>query len=292
MGGEWASGAALVSETWPDRHRGKALAFMQSSWAIGYALATLVSWFIQRQLGLDWRAVFFVGILPALLTVWIRGRVAEPEIWRRAKTAAPTMSVAGALRGPMLGITVALAAMNACTLFAYWGFNTWVPTYLSSPASAGGIGLGTDTMSLLVYANQVGTWFGYVTFGFVSDQVGRKRTYIAYLLIAAALIWAYTSTRNVWVLLALGPVASFFATGHFSGFGVVTAELYPTSIRATLQGLTYNSGRIVSAAAPWLVGAVARSHGFSIALSISAAAFLCAAACWIFIPETKGRKIQ
>jgi len=292
MGGEWASGAALVSETWPDRHRGKALAFMQSSWAIGYALATLVSWFIQRQLGLDWRAVFFVGVLPALLTVWIRGRVAEPEIWRRTKAAAATVSVRSALRGPMLKITVALAAMNACTLFAYWGFNTWVPTYLSSAPAAGGIGLGTDTMSLLVYVNQVGTWFGYVTFGFVSDQVGRKRTYVAYLLIAAALIWAYTSTTSVWVLLALGPVASFFATGHFSGFGVVTAELYPTAIRATLQGLTYNSGRIVSAAAPWLVGAVARSHGFSIALTISAVAFLCAAACWVFIPETKGRSIQ
>jgi len=292
MGGEWASGAALVSETWPDRHRGKALAFMQSSWAIGYALATLVSWFIQRQLGLDWRAVFFVGVLPALLTVWIRGRVAEPEIWRRAKTSAPAVSVADALRGRMLGITIALAAMNACTLFAYWGFNTWVPTYLSSPTSAGGIGLGTDTMSLLVYVNQVGTWFGYVTFGFVSDQVGRKRTYIAYLLIAAGLIWAYTSTQSVGVLLALGPIASFFATGHFSGFGVVTAELYPTSIRATLQGLTYNSGRIVSAAAPWLVGAVARSHGFSVALTMSAVAFLCAAMCWAFIPETKGRSIQ
>jgi MFS family permease len=292
MGGEWASGAALVSETWPDRHRGKALAFMQSSWAIGYALATLVSWFIQRQLGLDWRAVFFVGVLPALLTVWIRGRVAEPEIWRRTKAAVATVSVRSALRGPMLKITIALAAMNACTLFAYWGFNTWVPTYLSSAPTAGGIGLGTDTMSLLVYVNQVGTWLGYVTFGFVSDQVGRKRTYVSYLLIAAALIWAYTSTTSVWVLLALGPVASFFATGHFSGFGVVTAELYPTAIRATLQGLTYNSGRIVSAAAPWLVGAVARSHGFSIALTISAVAFLCAAACWVFIPETKGRSIQ
>jgi MFS family permease len=291
MGGEWASGAALVSETWPDRHRGKALAFMQSSWAIGYALATATSWFIQRVLGLDWRVVFFVGVLPALFTWWIRRRVEEPAIWRRARTTGDRPSFYSAIRGPMLMTTAALTLMNSCTLFAYWGFNTWVPTYLSSGTSLGGIGLGTDTMSLLVYANQMGTWCGYVTFGYISDVIGRKRTYIGYLLFAAALVWAYTSTRNVWMLLALGPIASFFATGHFSGFGAVTAELYPTAVRATAQGFTYNIGRIASAAAPWLIGSLAKTHGFPAALSLSAVAFVLAALCWIVIPETKGQAI-
>ncbi len=75
--------------------------------------------------------------------------------------------------------------MNACTLFAYWGFNTWVPSYLRAPASSGGIGLSNATMNGFIFANQVGTWFGYVTFGFVSDAIGRKRTYVTYLLLAA-----------------------------------------------------------------------------------------------------------
>jgi MFS family permease len=290
MGGEWASGAALVSETWPDRHRGTAIAWMQSSWAIGFALATTVSWLVQSVLGLDWRAVFFVGVIPALFTLWIRTSVDEPAVWRRAR-AAPRVPLGRAIGGPMLGVTIALALMNACTLFAYWGFNTWVPTYLSSGAAQGGIGLGRDTMTVLVDANQVGTWIGYVTFGYVSDRIGRKRTYVTYLLCAAALILAYTWTRNVWVLLTLGPVASFFATGHFSGFGAVSAELYPTSVRATAQGLTYNSGRIVSAFAPWLVGSLSVSHGFPLALSVASVAFVLAAMLWIFIPETRGRTI-
>src|SRR5205809_5576442 len=85
MGGEWASGATLVSETWRADHRGKALAFMQSAWAIGYALAAAVNYLIQPAFG--WRAVFFVGILPALLTLWVRRTVREPEIWQHARVA-------------------------------------------------------------------------------------------------------------------------------------------------------------------------------------------------------------
>jgi MFS family permease len=290
MGGEWASGAALVSETWPDRHRGKALAFMQSSWAIGFALAALVSYLVQSVLGLDWRAVFFVGVIPALLTLWIRRGVKESAVWTRARASSTRPSLAG-LAGPRLRFTIALSLMNACTLFAYWGFNTWVPTYLSASKATGGIGLEPSTMTALVVANQVGTWLGYVTFGFIADAVGRRRTYVTYLLLAAALVWAYTSVESTLALLALGPLTSFFATGHFSGFGTVTAELYPTEIRATAQGITYNFGRLVSAYAPRLVGSVAQTHGYPAALSISAAAFLVASVFWIFIPETKGRRI-
>ena len=192
----------------------------------------------------------------------------------------------------MLGVTLALALMNSCTLFAYWGFNTWVPTYLRAPASSGGIGLSNATMSGFVFANQVGTWFGYVTFGFISDAIGRRRTYVGYLLLAAVLVLAYTSTASMWALLALGPVTSFFATGHFSGFGAVTAELYPTAVRATAQGFTYNVGRIASAPRRAVVGTIAQTHGYPAALSISAVAFLLASVFWIVIPETKGRELR
>jgi MFS family permease len=291
MGGEWASGAALVSETWPDRHRGKALGLMQSSWAIGFLVAAVVNWLVQDVFGLDWRAVFFVGILPALLTLWIRRSVEEPAVWHRARASAP-VPLRVAIGGRMLGVTVALALMNACTLFAYWGFNTWMPSFLRASPDAGGIGLSNATMSTFVMVNTVGMWFGYVTFGVVADRVGRKRTYVAYLLLAAVFVLAYTSSRNPWMLLALGPLTSFFATGYFSGFGAVSAELYPTSVRATAQGFTYNIGRIASAFAPTVAGSIARDHGYPAALSIAAAAFVLAAVFWIFIPETKGRTIE
>ena len=291
MGGEWASGAALVSETWPDKHRGKALGFMQSSWAIGFMLAAAVNAIVQDVFGLDWRAVFFVGVLPALLTLWIRSGVEEPAIWHRAKAVA-RVPIRSLLNRRLVVITAALALMNACTLFAYWGFNTWMPSFLRASPETGGVGLSNATMSAFVIVNNIGMWFGYVTFGLVSDVVGRKRTYVGYLLLAAVFVLAYTSTKTPWALLLLGPVTSFFATGYFSGFGAVTSELYPTSIRATAQGFTYNIGRLASAAAPTIAGSVARSHGYSAALSLAAAAFVLAACFWVFIPETKGTKIQ
>lgn len=283
MGGEWASGAALVAETWPGTHRGKALGLMQSAWAIGYALAALVNWLLVDTYG--WRAVFFVGIAPAFFTLWVRRSVKEPEVWRQSRTE-PPVPLGTIMRGPLGRITLALTLMNAFTLFAYWGFNTWVPSYLKARAGDGGVGLSTDASTVLLIAMQAGTWLGYVTFGFISDAIGRKQTYIAYLLLAAVLVFAYTSVRVPLVLLVLGPVTAFFATGYFSGFGAVSAELYPTAIRARAQGLTYNIGRIASAAAPWIVGGLATSRGYGAALSVSAAAFLAAAACWYWIPET------
>ena len=284
MGGEWASGAALVAETWPDKHRGKAMGLMQSAWAIGFALAALTNWLLVDAYG--WRVVFFVGILPAFFTLWVRRAVKEPEAWHQARRE-PPVPLSMITRGKLGRITLALTLMNACTLFAYWGFNTWVPSYLAAPVEQGGVGLGVDGRTLLLVAMQVGMWFGYVTFGFVADRVGRKRTYVAYLLIASVLVFAYTMIRVPVILLVLGPITAFFATGHFSGFGAVSAELYPTGIRARAQGLTYNIGRIVSAAAPWMVAGLAASEGYGAALSIAAAAFIAAAVFWIWIPETR-----
>ena len=146
-------------------------------------------------------------------------------------------------------------------------------------------------MSWFIIAMQVGMWFGYITFGYISDAVGRKRTYVAYLVSAAVLIAIYTSLRAPLALLLLGPFVAFFATGYFSGFGAVTAEIYPTDIRATAQGFTYNLGRIASAAAPFTVGTLAQSRGFDVALSTTSVAFVLAALLWIWIPETKGRKL-
>jgi MFS family permease len=292
MGGEWASGAALVSETWPAQHRGKALGLMQSAWAIGYGLAAIVTALVLPRWG--WRAVFFVGIVPALLTLWIRRRVPEPEMWQRARAGlfATRARFGDIFRRPVGRVTLMVTLMNACTLFAWWGFNLWIPAYLSLPADQGGIGLSTGAMAGLVVTMQIGMWFGYVTFGFVSDAFGRKRTYVVYLACAAVLITAYGSTRDPRLLLALGPVVAFFGTGYFSGFGAVTAEIYPTSIRATAQGFTYNIGRIASAIAPFGVGSLAATRGFPVAFATAAVAFVLAALCWIGIPETRGRTLD
>ena len=215
----------------------------------------------------------------------------EPEIWQRTvqRGARPRI---GQLFAPGLApLTIALTAMNACTLFGWWSFNLWLPSYLQEPASRGGLGLRILSSSTLIVVMQAGMWLGYVTFGYVSDRIGRKRTYVSYLIAAAVLLFAYVSVRAPMALLVLGPLVAFFATGYYSGFGAVTAEIFPTTIRGTAQGFTYNIGRLVSAAAPFTVGTLAQTHGFSTALSISSIAFLAAALLWVWIPETRGRQL-
>jgi MFS family permease len=299
MGGEWASGAALVSETWPAQHRGKALGFMQSSWAIGYGAAAIVTAVVLERWG--WRVAFFVGVMPALLTFWVRRSVEEPRIWlerKRARDAAPARerhrhdgSFAEVFRG-RVGITIAVTLMNAFTLFAWWGMNTWVAARLSLPVVQGGLGMSAQTMSTLILVNQVGMWFGYVTFGYIADAIGRKRAYVTYLVAASVLIPLYGVIRTPAVLLALGPFVMFFGTGYFSGFGALSAELYPTSIRARAQGFTYNIGRILSAVAPFMVGSLAAARGFGVAFLVTGVAFLLAALMWFWIPETRGRELD
>jgi MFS family permease len=297
MGGEWATGAALVAETWRAEHRGKALGVMQSGFAIGYALAAVVTALVLPRWG--WRAVFFVGLLPALVTLWIRRGVEESPLWiaQGASGSAPSrpgrsttlwqMGITPRYRRPIL-VTL---LMNAAALFGWWGLFTWIPPYLSLPASQGGRGLTIAASSLWIVAMQVGMWLGYVTFGFFSDALGRKKTYVGYLLLAAALVPFYARAQAPASLLLLGPVVAFFGTGHFTGFGVISAELFPTSFRASAMGLTYNFGRALSAAAPWLMGWIAEHRSLNSAFGISALAFLLAGLLAVALPPTKSREL-
>jgi MFS family permease len=290
IGGEWATGAALVAETWPAEHRGKALGIMQSAWAIGYGLAAAVNAIVLPRFG--WRAVFLVGLLPALVVFWIRRHVEEPALWRESRAAQPPHAD---LRDVFLGsrarVTWTVTAMHSATMFAWWGLFSWIPSYLTRPVAAGGAGLSLMRSSIWIALMQVGMWLGYVSFGFVADRVGRKPAYVAYVLAAAALVPVY-ATAGESALLIVGPCLAFFGTGYFSGFGAVTSELFPTSVRATAQGLTYNTGRLLSALAPYIVGTLATTHGLSAAFLTAAAAFLVAATLWIWIPETRGRALS
>jgi len=290
MGGEWATGAALVAETWPAEHRGKAMGLMQSAWAIGYALAAAVNALVLPRFG--WRAVFLVGLVPALITLWIRRRVEESPLWLAGRASARS---AGGLRdvlsGPGARTTWVLMAMNAATMFAWWGLFTWIPSFLARPLEQGGAGLSVVRSSTWIVVMQIGMWCGYVSFGIIADAIGRKKAYVGYLIVAAVLVPIYAMTRDVRWLLVLGPFLAFFGTGYFSGFGAVSAELFPTPLRATAQGLTYNAGRALSALAPIIVGALATGIGLASAFLVTSVAFVVAAVLWIWIPETKGRAL-
>jgi MFS family permease len=287
MGGAWTCGAALVSESWPAEHRGKAIGLMQSAWAIGYGGAALLAALVLPRYG--WRAMFFIGGLPALTTLWIRGAISEPDIWTRRPAARG--SLADIFKSPYRRITTSIVALSLCTLYAYWAFNFWVPSYLLLPADQHGAAFSPNTVAALLFAMNVGGWFGYVTYGYVADRFGRRPSFVTYLLSAAALVLLYGATQSRLVLLALGPFVGFFGTGYMSGFGSTIAELYPTSVRAAATGFTFNIGRVASAAAPLLIGSLAQTRGFGVAFGTAAAALVLGALTWIYIPETKGQAL-
>ena len=293
MGGEWTAGAALIAETWPAEHRGKVLGLMQSTWAIGGMLAAGVAWAILPRWG--WRGVFFVGVLPALVALWIQRRVPEPEIWkqRERKSGDAAKVPLGALwRKDIRWNGLLATAMNTFSMLGYWGLFTWIPAYFSLPVSQGGRGLSVATTYGWLIIIGVGQWLGYVLFGFAADAFGRRRTYFTYLFVAAILTPIYGVVHSSLWLLALGPVVAFFGTGFFSGFGAIASELFPTEIRATAMGLSYNVGRGISAIAPFAVGALAIRIGLGHSFFMLGGAFLVAALLTLALPETKGKQLE
>jgi MFS family permease len=277
MGGEWASGAALVAETWPQQHRAKALALVQSSWAVGYALAAVLVALIMPHYG--WRGVFLAGLLPAFITIWIRRRVKEPEHWAPA----PDVSVKELFRGRLAKRTLIISSMNAASLFAWWGLFSWAPSFLAAPVSKGGHGLDIIHTSTWTVVMQLGTFLGYTSFGFFADRFPRKWVYVTFLFVAAAVVPFYAIVQSTTALLILGPVVGFWGTGYFSGFSVIASEAFPTALRGRAMGFGYNLGRFVSAAAPYTVGRIAEERGFSFGLSITAAGFLLAGVIALFL---------
>ena len=290
MGGEWTTGAALIAETWRSEHRGKALGFMQSAYAIGEAFAALVVALILPHFG--WRPVFFVGLLPAMLVFWIQRRVPESESWKRRAASQEKFPLGKLFEKGMLRNGVLATTMNACSMFGYWGLFTWIPSYLSLPAEKGGRGLSLVTTTTFFLVICFGKWLGYALFGFFSDAFGRRKPYVLYLLIAAALVPIYGTSHSALGLLALGPFVAFFGTGYFSGYAAIASELFPGEIRATAMGLSYNIGRGLSAISPFAVGALATHYGIGLAFCLPAGAFLMAALLALALPETRGQNLD
>lgn len=296
MGGEWNTGATLVAETWPTNLRAKAIALVQSSWAIGYAFAALVAGIVLHYA--DWRMVFFVGIFPAAVTLWIQKDVPESAMWQEHRTARNdgTKAVPGSFfeifRPPYIRPTLALLFVNFFGMFAWWGLFTWIPPYLSLPVAQGGRGFGEmSTTTLLLFLNLAGMFPGYASFGWVADWLGRRRSFVVYLLAAAVVVPLYAIARNAWVLMVLGAAVAFFGTGLFSGSGIAGSEIFPTRVRATALGFTYNGARTMSSVAPFVIGWVGEAKGLSAAFYLCAGAYLLSALAATQLPETKGKDI-
>jgi MFS family permease len=298
MGGEWNTGATLVAETWPTHLRARALAIVQSAWAWGLAGAALAAWIVLDVLHQNWRTVFFVGLLPALVTLWVRKSVPESEMWKQQQSQAEFKAPFSEIFSPALRKqTIVLLLLNVFGLFAWWGLFSWMPPYLTMPVDKGGRGFGLmSTTKLLVTLNLIGAFPGYLCFGWIADRLGRRRSLALFTLCAALLIPLYAAARAQWLILILGAMVGFFGTGFFSGSGLVGSEIFPTRIRARALGFTYNGARALSAAAPYTIGWVADrlgpTRGLGWAFSICAVAFLLASLMATQLPETRGKQLD
>jgi MFS family permease len=293
LGGEWAAGSVLVAEVWKPEHRGKAIGLVQCGWALGYmAAAVLASAIIPAQ---GWRPLFVVGVAPALLTLWVRKNVPEPELWRRSQQMNPPGTIQVLTRmfaPPYLRPTSYFIVLSSVLMFAYWGLFTWIPTYISTSVTAGGAGMSIVKSTPWIVSMQVGALFGYTSFGFLSDRFGRRPTFLIFVLGAALCVPVYalhaTSSR---MLMLIGPLVGFFGHGYFSVFGAMLAEVFPSTLRATAQGLCYNIGRGISVLAPATIGFLADRKGIGIALACTSVLYVLAAAVIYLLPETKGRSL-
>jgi MFS family permease len=298
MGGEWNTGATLVAESWPTEFRAKAISIVQSSWALGFAAAALVAGPVARYFG--WRAVFFVGILPALLTLWIQRGVPESVMWKKRESCArpdatltDTTKFSAIFRPPYARHTFALLLFNFCGMFAWWGLFTWLPPYLSLPVSQGGRGFSVlGTTALLVVLNLFGMFPGYASFGWVADHIGRRKAFLIYSLTAALLIPLYAAAHSPIILMVVGTVVAFFGTGIFSGSGIMGSEIFPTGVRARALGFTYNGARTMSSVAPLVIGRIGQTKGLSWAFYLCAAGYLMAALMTTQLPETRGKMLD
>lgn len=298
MGGAWTAGALLVSETWPKEHRGKASGMMQGGWAIGYMFAAALAGFILPLYG--WRVLFFIGVIPSML-IWlfIVYNTREPELWlanKRLKREQPAQ-VGGftfwqIFHRDLLWFTIIGSVFVSFVQLGYWGLFTWLPGFLSMPVAQGGAGLNIVKTAGWVFTMQVGALVGYNAFGFISDRIGRKKAFALFLLIAAVIVPIYGSMRDPFWLFVLGPVMGLFGSGYFSGFGAFLAELFPTRVRGTAQGFVYNSGRGVSALAPFIIGTLAKTYGIGTSLFVTSLFFVLGVATVAFLPETRGKVLD
>ena len=295
FGGEWAAGAVLLAETIRPEHRGKALGTMQASWAVGWALAAIAAAILFSVLpqNLAWRALFFVGLAPAVLIFFVRRMVQEPEVYTRSKAALAAagdkVSLLEIFRPPLLKTTLLGGLLGTGAQGGYSAVTTWLPTYLRTERHLSILN-SSGYLAVLIF----GSFCGYLTGAYLADRIGRRGTFLFFAVGATLVVAGYmTAPFGNTTMLFLGFPLGFFASGVFSAQGSFYAEQFPTRVRGVGQGFTYNLGRAVGALFPALVGFLAARLSLGGAIGVFATcAFAVMAIAAFLLPETKGKVLE
>jgi len=313
IGSEWATGSSMMAELWPQQARGKGAGLMQCGLGLGFFLASFV-WLFVGGLGPNaWRFMFLLGVLPALLTVWIRTSIEESHVWQRVdarRREAQARKRSGSPLGPeeqaLVRFTVAdlfaqaetrrrtiiVFAMSLTTTLAWWGISSWVPPYIASVAVKAGLP-GPQWASYAGMAYNVGAILGYISLGFLADAFGRKPVTMFYFAAAFAMtpvlfLW----TTDLDLLLLAAAVNAFFTLGQYSWMPVWLPELFPTRSRATGLAFTFNAPRFIAFLGPLFAGVlIVQFGGYSHAAMTIACIYVLGFCVAPFLPETRGKPL-
>jgi len=287
LGGEFGIGMTLVSEAWPKKYRSRATAVVATGFEFGIVLATLAVMFIAPKFG--WQGVFVAGVLPALLAFWSRRNMKEPEIWVKLKDENKNKIAIGQLfsSGKTTKVTIGLIIATSVQNFGFYGIMTWMPTMLSSQ-----LGLDFNKTTLWTVVTIIGMIIGIIVFGYLADKIGRRPSYLIFLVASAIIVWIYFQQTSMAALLILGGVLGFFVNGMMGGFGALLAENYSTEARSSAENVIFNIGRAIAGFAPLVIGYISLNHSLSYALSLISGIYILSALAFIFlIPETKGKEL-
>lgn len=295
FGGEWAVGSVLIGEMVRAEHRGKAVGIVQSGWAVGWGAAALLYTVAFSVLPEDlaWRSLFWIGVVPALLVLYIRKYVPEPEIFKQTRA----KQLESGVQTPfwhifspsLLRVTLLSALLCMGVQGGYYAITTWLPTYLKVEKGLSVFSTGSYLLVVIV-----GSFLGYVCGAFISDRLGRRPNFIIFAVLSAISVFCYmqldlTNTQ----MLVLGFPLGFTASAIYSGMGAFLTELYPSSVRANGQAFSYNFGRAVGALFPGLVGFISAKYSLGTAIASFAGGAYCLVLLATFcLPETKGKQLH
>lgn len=289
FGAEWAVGAALISEMAEPEHRGKMVGFVQSSYAVGWAGAALI---YAASFGLlpsviAWRVLFFVGIVPALFIFYLRRYIPNHKPIKADKK--HTAHFTEIFSRQLLRRTIFAALLATGVQGGYYAVMIWLPTFLRTSRHLT-VMHSSAYLSVIIIAS----WLGYAGGAYMTDMIGRRRCFVLFsaLTIIAALAYTLLPGSNFATLL-LGFPLGFFASGTYSGLGAYFSELFPTRVRGSGMGLTYNFGRALGATFPFIIGALSTHIPLADAIGIfTACAYALVFISILLLPETNGKALE
>ena len=291
FGGEWAAGAVLMGEVIRDKYRGRAVGIVQTGWAIGWGAAALLYtlFFAIMPQAIAWRAMFWIGILPAFLVLYIRRFVDEPDLPRDTSPVGTALTqIFAALKPPYLSITWRVALMVTGSQGGSYVLTIWLPTYLKTVKHMSSVGTGSYLLVLIL-----GAFFGFVSGAYLADGIGRKATFMVSALGSAALLLVYMlAPLSNSEILIVSFLMGYISLMMFSPMGSFMTELFPTEVRGAGQGFCYNVGRGIGALFPAMVGFLAHRWGLGVAIaSFGVVAYAVMIGALLMLPETRGRSV-